>query len=75
MLKAKSNIYKAIVMNLLLWGYKNWNSNKTDTEGMERFHTKSIWKIMKIKMAQVVEEKLPIKKSEKASTMSTPLNK
>ena len=41
MFKAKSNIYKAIVMNLLLWRYNDWNGNKTDMEIIECFHTKS----------------------------------
>ena len=59
-LKAKKNIYKSIAMNLLLWGCENLNGNKTDMERMECFHTKSIQRVMKIKMAQVIEEELQI---------------
>ena len=62
-------------MNLLLWGCKNWNGNKTYMEIMERFHTKSIQRIMKIKMEHVIEEKITNVKVRNTSATSTPLNK
>ena len=42
---------------------------------MERFHTKSIQRIMKIKMEHVIEEKITNVKVRNTSATSTPLNK
>ena len=56
--RTKHNIYKAIPISLLLWGCENWTGNKSDIDKLERFQTKSIRRIMNIKLQEVIDQKI-----------------
>ena len=57
-LRTKVLLYKAIPLNLLLWGAENWAQNSADIEKLERFHHKAIRRILGISMTQVRDERI-----------------
>lgn len=57
-LKTKYKIYCAIPISLLLWGCENLSGNKNDIDKLERFQSKSIRRIMNIKIQQVIDNRI-----------------
>ena len=57
-LRTKCLLYKAIPLNLLLWGAENWSQNSNDIKKLERFHHNAIRRILGVSMTQVKEERI-----------------
>ncbi len=51
-------LFWAIPMNLLLWGCKTWSMQKALSNKLEVFHHCNIWRILRISMFRVKEERL-----------------
>ena len=61
-LQTKINLYKAIPLNLALWGHECWARKAQDIKKLEAFHHKSMRRILHINMQRVKDER--IKNSE-----------
>ena len=55
-IKTKINLYKAIALNLALWGLENWARKNIDIINLKIFHHESMRRILGINMLQVKEE-------------------
>ena len=55
---SKYLIFKAIPINLLLWGCETWAIKQTHQEKLEAFLQRHLWAIPKITMSQVMEERI-----------------
>jgi hypothetical protein len=53
---SKYLLFRAIPMNLLLWGCKTWSMQKTLSNKLEVFLHRNIWRILCISMFHVKEE-------------------
>ncbi len=51
-------LFRAILMNLLLWGAKTWSLRKTQLDQLEVFLHLSIRRILQISMSRVKEERI-----------------
>ena len=51
-------LFRAIPMNLLLWGAKTWSLRKTQLDQLEVFLHRSVRRILQISMSTVREEKI-----------------
>jgi hypothetical protein len=49
-------LFRAIPMNLLLWGAKTWSLRKSQLDKLEMFLHRSIWRILQISMTKVQEQ-------------------
>jgi len=51
-------LFRAIPMNLLLWGAETWSLRKLQLDKLEVFLHRSIWRILHISMTKVREQQL-----------------
>ena len=51
-------LFRAIPMNLLLWGAETWSLRKTQLDQLEVFLHRSIRRILQISMSTVKEERI-----------------
>ena len=58
MLASKIKFYEAKLVNVLLWGSKNWSINKNDITMIEAFYNKAMYRIFKVPMSRVKEDKI-----------------
>ena len=56
--KSKYLIFKAIPINLLLWGCETWAIKQTHRDKLEAFLQRHLRRILKIPMSQVMEERI-----------------
>ncbi len=59
---SKYLLFRAIPMNLLLWGCKTWSIRQMLLHKMEVFMHRNIRRILDISMSQVEDERIPNKK-------------
>ena len=59
-------LFRAIPMNLLLWGAKTWSLRKSQLDQLEVFLHRSIQRILQVSMSMVKEEKI---RNERVSEM------
>ena len=57
-ISVKVNIYLAIPINLLLWGYQTWALTKLLTKKLEVFYMRYLRRILKIRWDNVREQRI-----------------
>ena len=61
-LEAKTSLLIAVPENLDLWNSETWSGSKTSLAKLDVFRRKSIRRILWIRIKEVEEERMPIRK-------------